>query len=199
MTQQISGNTKGLSPSERKSIERLYNRRILPDEFISLDVAREMCEVGVALRRRLGILIDRRGQILDVVVGTKEIIYLPDLGRFRLSRARLRNVRLIFSDLSTSNEEPVIPYDIYGDLEKLRLDMVAAIKAEPNRIAMTYAHLTPHHGADKASVITETVKDLGFLKIGFRDFIEKIEEQLRVEVAELETGDEPGGNFGGRL
>lgn len=192
MSLRIFGNTKGLAASELKALEKITHRRIGQDEIVSLEVAREICSLAEKLRRRLGVLIDRKGQIEWLVIGTKEILYLPDLGRYRLSRARLRNLRLVFSDLSRTGSVPVIPYDIYGDLEKLRLDCVASLRQDSNRVGISYAYLVPLHESETAGSKTENARDLGLLDLDFDDFIENLELELASEVRQLEKGDEPG-------
>jgi hypothetical protein len=49
----VSGNTKGLAPSEIRAVAKLFQRSVSPDEIVSLDLAREMCFIGEQLRRLL--------------------------------------------------------------------------------------------------------------------------------------------------
>jgi len=181
MSQSAVGNLKGLAPSERRAVEKLFQRSVPKDEIVSLDLARELLSLAEQLSRRIGVLVNRQGHIVEVVLGTKEIIYLPDLGRYRLGEGRLRSLRLLFTDLSPKHTEPVIPYDIYGDLEKLRLDLVAAIRPGKNRILMRYAHLIPTQEEIGASVQTELVDDLGRLEFDFTDLIQNLEIELAAE------------------
>lgn len=190
----LHGNLKGLAPAQLRALQKLYQRAVAPDEIVSLEVARELTALAEGLRRRLGLLINRQGRIVEVVVGTKEILYLPDLGRYRLGRARLRNLRLVFTDLS-NQEAPAaaaIPYDIYADLERLRLDAVVSVRSAPNRIAATYAYLVPVRGAESAASQTESVRDLGAAQINFQELIADVEQQLAAEVVQLAAGDSIG-------
>jgi GTP-binding protein HflX len=197
MGQEISGNTKGLSPSELKAVERLFRRSVDPDELIGLDVAREMCEVAEKLSRRVAVLIDRQGKIVEVILGTKEILYIPDLGRYRLGRGRLRTLRLVFTDLSkpepdTSLQEAKIPFDIYGDLERLRFDAVVSLRLMPNRLAFSYAYLIPAGREEGAGTKTESYRDLANVTISFKDLIGTVESSLAAEVTQLDIGDTIG-------
>lgn len=185
MSFEAHGNTKGLSPSERKAVSRLSQRRISRDELVSLDLAREMLLLSERLRRKIAVLIDRQGNIAEVMVGTKEIVYLPDLGRYRLGPGRLRNLRLVFTDVKVMDEPPKIPSDIYGDLEKLRLDMVAGISPGSNRVGVTYAHLIPSGADGEATTRTEYVADLGRLDLKYDDFIKELEAELAQSVRSL--------------
>jgi GTP-binding protein HflX len=159
---------------------------------VSFELAREMCVLAERLRRRIGILVDRQGHIVEVVLGTKDILFLPDLGRYRLGRGRLRTLRLIFTDLSNDQDEASIPYDIYTDLERLRFDAVVSVRAARNRISMAYAYLIPANREEGATTMTDLVRDLGAFEMDFRDFIESVERSLASEVAQLDTGDSIG-------
>ena len=188
----VSGNTKGLPPSEIRAVAKLFQRSVSPDEIVSLDLAREMCFIGEQLRRRVGVLINRQGRIEEVILGTKDILFLPDLGRYRLGRARLRNLRLVFTDLTNEKNQVTIPYDIYTDLERLRFDSVVGIRSAHNRTAMAYAYLIPANGSENATTHTEVVADLGNLELDFREFIVSVERSLASDVLQLDTDDQGG-------
>jgi len=192
MSKEVSGNTKGLAASELRAAQKLFSRPVDASEVVSLDLAREMCLLAERLRRRVGILIDRQGHIVEVILGTKEILFLPDLGRYRLGRGRLRNLRLVFTDLSNEGEEATIPYDIYTDLERLRLDAVASLRAAKNRVSLAYAHLVPANRSEGATTMTELVRDLGSFGLDFRELVESVEQSLSSEVAQLDSGDSVG-------
>lgn len=180
MTQKVTGNINSLPPSALKRVEKLYHRRIDSDEIVPFEFARELCSIASDLRRRIGALISREGIVEEVFLGTKDILYLPDLGRYRLGQGRLRRLRLVFSDLS-NNPKVTIPPDIYGDLEKLRLDAVVAIKAPQNKIIGAYAYLLPQSGTR-----TEQISDLSLLELDFDQFIEGLEDELS-SAAQTET------------
>jgi GTP-binding protein HflX len=137
--EELTGNIKGLSPSEKKELLRLY-RRPRQDELVSHDLARELYTLGASLRRRLGLLISRKGGVEAVFVGTKDILYLPELSRMRAGEGRLRGLRLIYTDLS-HGDEVKIPQDILTDLEKLRLDAVCGVKELPGGLYTSWAHI----------------------------------------------------------
>lgn len=187
MADEVFGNSKGLAPSELRAVRKLYQRSVDAEELVSLDLAREMLTVAQELRRRVGVLINRQGRVEAVILGTKEIIYLPDLGRYRLGRSRLRNLRFIFTDLSRDREQASIPYDVFADLERLRFDVVASIRSAPNRVSMSFAYLVPAKGLDTATTMTEEVKDLGAYNDNFLERIEAIEESLASEIVHLDS------------
>ncbi len=191
MAVEISGNTKGLAPSQTRAVQKLFQRTVDPTELVSLELAREMVSLAESLRRRVGVLINRQGRIEEVILGTREILYIPDLGRYRLGRARLRNLRLVFTDLSKDKEQAAIPFDVYADLERLRLDMVVSLRGAPNRVSMTYAYLVPARGSDTAAAATEEVKDAGAFDANFLELIDSVEQSLASEVVQL-SGNEVG-------
>jgi GTP-binding protein HflX len=191
MSFEIFGELKGLAPSQKKSLEKLYRRRLDGSELVSMDVARELCTLAVNLRKMIGLLVDRQGNIVQVVLGSKQIIYLPDLGRFKFGTARLRGLRFIFADLSKS-ELPKIPQDIYTDLEKLRFDAVIGLKDYGGSIACCYAYLQAGSSSDdseQAATQTELVKDIGRIDLDFKDFIFDLEAELsKAQEASKKTG-----------
>jgi GTP-binding protein HflX len=126
----------------------------------------------------VGLLVSREGRIEEVFLGSREILYLPDLGRYRFGRGRLRRLRLIFSDLSTSSDEAAIPADIYTDLQKLRLDTVVSVKMVGNKTKVSYAYIIPP-GLDVAPMThTERVDDLGRLDLDYDQFMTELEDEL---------------------
>ena len=183
------GNTKGLAPAELKSVERLARRSLEPGEIVSLELARELIHISAALGRMVGVLVSRSGKIEEIVLGTKLLLFLPDLGRYRLGAGRLRRLRLIFTDLSAGEECAHIPSDIYTDLEKLRLDAVVAVKQFSNRVACAYAYILPRpqeHGSHPF-VHTEHSRDVGALRFDFDAFISEHEGELEAASRERFT------------
>ena len=159
MKELIYGETRGLKPSERASLEKLAQKRTPPADIIDNDLARRAAQISHTLNAQLGLLLGRDGRIVAVIVGTKERLYLPDLGRYRLDSARLRSLRLIVfmpdsdrrltqhpresSPLRPPKENErlyvpqmiqalTIPQDFIADLEKLRLDalLIVAVRGD---------------------------------------------------------------------
>jgi GTP-binding protein HflX len=178
MALELFGNTRGLAPRERHDLERLYRRRLDPERLVSLELARELFERATAVGRKVALLVSREGEVLQVIVGTRERVYLPDMGRYRVGQGRLRRVRLIFSDLSTHATQPKIPADIYGDLEKLKLDAVVGVKGDGNDAAVTYAYLDQDELSDEPKAITVTVATFRELQLDFAEFIAEQERKL---------------------
>jgi len=178
MSLELLGNTKGLAPRQREDLERLYRRRLDAELLISLDLGRELFERAVSVGRKIALLVSRDGEVLQVIVGTRERVYLPDMGRYRVGQGRLRRVRLIFSDLSHHSKQPKIPTDIYGDLEKLRLDAVVGVKTNENELAVTYAYLDQDENTDEPIAVTVVVPSYQEQALDFSTFIADQERKL---------------------
>ncbi len=99
-----------------------------PDEVTSPELARHLTELSLETGRQIGALINRRGEIEQVVVGDAFKLELPDIGRGRAGDVRLRGLRLVHTHLK---DEPLTPDDL-TDLVLLRLDLVCAIVTLPD-------------------------------------------------------------------
>ncbi len=93
MKAEISGETKNLSPSQKALLEKLSAKRSSGSEILSPDIIRAAAEVSAEIESEIGLLIGRDGRLTHLVVGTRDKLYLPDLGRYRLDSARLRRLR----------------------------------------------------------------------------------------------------------
>jgi GTP-binding protein HflX len=125
---QVHGNTSGLKASQTKALERLGRRRLKADRLVTNDLARAMTEVSAEIRRQVGVLIDRSGNVQHVMVGSPSGTELPDWGRLRAGRGRLRGLRLIHTHLASEG----LTRDDLTDLALLRLDAVVSIAVGEN-------------------------------------------------------------------
>jgi GTP-binding protein HflX len=123
------------------ALERVYRRRLLPNEVASPELATYLCALSRELERQVGLLVGRRGDIEHVFVGDASKLTLPEIGRIRAGRGRFRGLRLVHTHL---RNEPLTRDDLV-DLALLRLDLVAAIGVQPDgRPADLHAaHLLP--------------------------------------------------------
>lgn len=137
----LFGNTTGLSPSERKALERIYRRRVPFDTLTTPELSRSLADVSHSTGRQVGALVHRSGQVENVIVGDAAKLELPDIGRLRGGAGRFRGLRLIHTHL---RNEPLSKDDLV-DLTRLRLDLIAAICLSPVGLPATvyYAHGVP--------------------------------------------------------
>ena len=145
--QALHGNLTGLKPSQQHLLERIYRRRMASHEVVSDELASFLCECSREVKRQVGVLIDRSGTVTHVIVGDPHRLLLPDLGRQRAGRGRLRGLRLVHTHLRA---EPLTRDDLM-DLAKLRLDLVAAIGMTPSGLPgrLHIAHLLPPNDEDR--------------------------------------------------
>jgi GTP-binding protein HflX len=125
-----------------KRIEKLSSRRVAADVIVSPELARQMSEISLETGRQIGVLINRKGQVEYVMVGTAKQIELPDFGRSRVSEDRFRGLRCVHTHLKGEK----LTQDDLTDLALLRLDLMSIIQVEkPSGLpGMVYsAHLLP--------------------------------------------------------
>ena len=138
----VHGFTRGLKHNQLKRIERLGTRRVPADSIISPELARQMTEISHETGRQIGVLINRKGQIEYVMVGTAKGIELPDFGRARVSEDRFRGLRCVHTHLLGEK----LTQDDLTDLALLRLDLMSIIQVDrkDGLPGMVYsAHLVP--------------------------------------------------------
>ena len=75
----LFGNTGGLKANQLRRLEKLYRRRISPENAISFELAKEISRLSGEIRRQVGLLIDRSGRIICVIVGDHRQIVIPDI------------------------------------------------------------------------------------------------------------------------
>lgn len=140
---QIYGNLLGLKPSQIKAIERIYNRRVPADRLITPELARYITEISRELRRQIGLIINRRGAVIAVIVGDEREIVIPVLADYPLGKRHLRGVRCVHTHLKGE----ALTQDDLTDLALLRLDIMAAIGALETGLPgdIHTAHLLPYN------------------------------------------------------
>jgi GTP-binding protein HflX len=140
----VFGNTLGLKASELRLLRNTYRRRNSPHEIVNPEVARHLTELSRSLNRQVGILVNRKGDVENVVVGNAHKLQLPEIGRARAGQVRLRGLRLVHTHLRS---EPLTKDDL-TDLALLRLDMVAAIGVLEQGLPgpLHFAYLVPANG-----------------------------------------------------
>ena len=138
---ELYGNTKGLSPSAKKTLERLYRRRLPIDKLVTPELQKSLADASMETGRQVGVLVHRSGQVDYVIVGDAGKLDLPDVGRLRAAEGRLRGLRLIHTHVRGET----LSQDDLVDLVRLRLDLVCALQLAPSGElrGLTYAHNVP--------------------------------------------------------
>ena len=178
----VKGNLKGLNNSKIKRVSKLFNRKFSSEETVNPAFARELFDLAKEYRRMIGALVDRDGRVIEVFIGQREILYLPDLGRYRVDPGRLRRLRLVYSDLSNKTE-PSFTNDIKTDLQKLRLDAVISVKSHADRVPICFGHCIPSTGFGSQTINIESYKDISACTLNFREYISEIEEEIQASTS----------------
>jgi GTP-binding protein HflX len=137
----IFGNCAGLKPNQTRRLENLYRRRMPPEVLVTPELARDLCLLSHEIRRQVGVLIERSGRIVFIVVGDTRRIVIPAPDDYRAAPGRLSGLRCIHTHL---NDEPLTQDDL-TDLALLRLDLMAAVgmAADGYPRSVHVAHLLP--------------------------------------------------------
>jgi GTPase len=121
----------------------MYQRRIPPGQIVTPEFARQLTEISHEIGRQVGVLIDRKGHVTDVVVGDATKIVLPAQDRSRLGHSRFNGLRCLHTHI---RGEKGLTHDDLTDLALLRLDLMAAIDVDPGTGlpgVVRAAHLLP--------------------------------------------------------
>jgi len=175
----IHGHLSGLKAGQIQALERIQRRRIAVDQVISVELARYLTERAYDMRRQVGVIVDRQGEIQHVIVGDDREIVIPDLSGYGLGRGGLRGLRCIHTHLKG---EPLSQDDL-TDLALLRLDLMVALAVGrdglPGRV--DYAHLLPPVPGGE-SVEVRSVPSIHDLDLDFAAFTRALEAELERKV-----------------
>jgi GTP-binding protein HflX len=185
-TIRVDGNPHGLKANQVQRLERLCRRSVAPDQLVTQELAREMTELSREIRRLVGVLIDRRGDVAHVMVGDSHSIAMPDWGRMRAGRGRLRGLRCVHTSLGG---EPLSRDDL-TDLAKLRLDAIASLEVQEDGLPgdLHVAALRAQND-DGAGVQFLDPVPPSRLDLDFQVWIRELEEELSRTDAGRSIGD----------
>mgnify|MGYP001060494568 CR=1 FL=1 len=165
----------GLKASEWNSLEKLLRRRIPPDFILTTELAKEMAQISSSMKKQIGILVNRKGEVTHVIVGTHDVVELPNLiWTLKHGSGRLRGIRFIH----TQRPKEPIPQRDLTYLVLLALDLVLGFEVrEGGQVGrLQYAHIVPQR--EDGTVRQERVSDIGGLKVNFQALINALEEEL---------------------
>ena len=148
----IFGDTSSLKASHQRQLQRLGDRTVAADVVVSQALARDMLELSHELNRRVGLFIDRRGRVVQVILGDAHSMHLPEFARVRGVDGRLRGVRLVCTHLAAE----ALDREELADLAKLRLDLLAAVHRSPAGVAVDLAALAPPPPPKTDAFVTAT-------------------------------------------
>lgn len=158
------------------AVERLYRRRVPQDKVLSLELAKAMCQLSSEIRRPLAVLLTRRGQVQEIIIGTDLTLSPTTLSKFRAGSRSLRGLRLIRTQL---HDQP-LSQESLTDLAYLRLDLFGVVSVTPtgNPGMLYVAHLLPPNGTGQ---LCNVLKGTPFQQqtLAFDRFIEELETDMQ--------------------
>lgn len=176
----------GLKANQIQRIQHVYRRKVPAQQIITHELARYLCELSLEMKRQLGVLIDRKGNIEYVMVGDNRSIFLPDLGRFRVASNRLRGLRYVHTHL---RGEPLTPDDM-ADLAHLRFDVMVAVDVGADGLpdGTHVAHILPDNPEGKQWDVQDDVP-FHHLETNFLGFIKSLEDEFERTQRAYAVGD----------
>ncbi|MDA0713137.1 MAG: GTPase HflX [bacterium] len=190
---EIFGKTSGFKASILERLNDLYSNQIRTNEVVSTEFTEILCETAIFVGNMVGVLVDRKGHVSHVVVGENNRLYLPEIGRQRAGKSRLRGLRLIVAKpvrkhySQVANPSKIMSKSLYEidadfilDLEKLQLDLVLQIEVlpsgKPSRAVM--ACLSSNEVLINGEVIRHNLEHFSN--------VSKLQEEFSVLIADLE-------------
>ncbi|MCA1960050.1 MAG: GTPase HflX [Desulfomonile sp.] len=171
----VFGSVKGLKPSQRVRLERLALKRIPPDRVVTPEFSRQLAALSAEIRRQIGVLVDRSGNLYKVLVGDARSLMIPKLDAWRVGPGRLRGLRLIHTHL---NDEPLSEEDL-TDLALLRLDLIAVVGVDEDGLptVIRIAHVLPDNPRGEIWQVLEPVPP-SQLDLNFGTLIRALEDEI---------------------
>jgi len=146
--------------------------------MVGILFGRALSDLSRETNRRLGVLVDRKGEVIKLLVGTAD--HLPGLKTWQLpvNPARLRGLRLIHTSLKGAELDD----DVLTALTMMRLDMVAVLGVPPEHtgadlIRASWAWPLPENPAGRTHD-TDGPKLLHEVDLDFMEFMAALEEEF---------------------
>ncbi len=150
------------------------------------ELARELTTLSADIRRQVGVLLDRSGAVQHVMVGSPTGTELPDWGRLRAGRGRLRGLRLVHTHLAGEG----LTRDDETDLALLRLDAVVSIEAREDGLpGLAHAAALAPANDEGRSVERLDPRHPAELDFEFSGWIRDLENELASTSATEDVGD----------
>ena len=141
MKKKLFGNTSGLRKTQLKTIETLYTFNTPSQYILDPQTAHLLVKLSHEIKRQIGLLIDRNGKVIYVLLGDAHKIIIPVTSGYMAIPGKLKGLRLVHTHLK---DEPLTQDDL-TDLALLRLDYITAVcitkSGEPGIVYS--AHILP--------------------------------------------------------
>ena len=90
----INGSTEGLKNSVIEALESIYNLEVPQEKLWTEELINTISSISGETNREIAVYIDRKGRIIDVIVGDFRTVDLTEV-EGRRSKTRLTGVRCI--------------------------------------------------------------------------------------------------------
>jgi len=148
-----------------------------------------MTELSRETGRVIGLLVDRKGNVVDVIVGDAKGITISEMGRYRVSKARFRGVRCLHTRVAADG----ITQDDLTDLALLRFDLLGVVETLSNGLPgkLEIAYLVPENQKPGPEGMYERLEPTTVhqLDLDFLAFIEALEEEFAASRRTREVSD----------
>ena len=122
----VHGELLGLKKNQVVRLEKIYRRRIPANQVLTPELAEAISEISIEINKEIAVIVNRRGQIINITVGDVQKVSLPKFKNVREGRARLCGLRCIHTH--PGNSSKLSKADLTA-LANLRLDAMVAISA----------------------------------------------------------------------
>jgi GTP-binding protein HflX len=174
MKKRLYGNLAGLRNTQIKQIESLYDFTTSGEYILDSQAAHTLVTLSHDIRRQIGLLINRAGKIICVIVGEPHRVMIPVTDGYMALPGKLKGLRLVHTHLK---DEPLTRDDL-TDLALLRLDFITAICiGQDGRPGPVYSgHILPDE--ENAPYQVLPVSSVDHLDVDCLDQILSLEKEL---------------------
>lgn len=189
----VYGDLKGLKKSLILKLEKIYRKKVSPEQIITPELAEFISELSYEINREIAVIINRRGQVISVNIGDVDSLKLEKFKNVREGRARLCGLRCIHTHPSGNAE---LSKADTSALEQFRFDIMASIGVDPRgqfskkhgetikfADSMTVAFLIPEkdkEGNNFTILETKTIRQAA--SDNFIEFLEDIENNFASKI-----------------
>ena len=129
------GEIESLNKRLLEELNNLFDYKTSRNEIISLDLIDNMVVLTKEIQKEIAVCIDNRGNVIDVIVGNKNLVEIPGLWVKR-GQQGLSGVRCIHTH---PNADSTLSNPDLSSLTNLRLDSIAAIGVkDPLSFSLAY-------------------------------------------------------------
>ena len=101
---QLLGRLDGLKKKELHQLEKLTQRTVATDQFVSPALAEELCTLSLEMKRPLTLLLDRRGRVYQMFVGDMILMGESQTVKFPRKANGLCEIRALTTQLESMSE-----------------------------------------------------------------------------------------------